>query len=177
MVKYNISTPHLICKYIIETITNIECLYNDRTAIKPLELDIYYPNHKFAIEYDGSYYHKEDNKKYDVCKNIGIYLITITEQDLKNKNLIGYIEHIKNNIISNLSIINNIFEINLSKEDILNIKIDSNKLFNGFIDKEKLVSICSKYTVYSDFIKENKNIYNKLYNSGLLYDYTNHMLR
>lgn len=35
-------------------------IIGDRVAIKPLELDLYWPDHKFAIEYHGLYWHSYD---------------------------------------------------------------------------------------------------------------------
>ena len=41
----------------------IQCeskLFNDRTILKPLELDIVLPSIKLAIEYDGVYWHSNE---------------------------------------------------------------------------------------------------------------------
>ena len=48
-----------------------------------MELDIYIPSQKIAIEYDGATWHKtkehqaRELKKYKFCKNNGIHLIRI----------------------------------------------------------------------------------------------------
>ena len=51
-----------------------------------IELDIYIPSIKTAVEYDGSYWHKdkieEDNHKDDICGQSGIQLIRIRENPL-----------------------------------------------------------------------------------------------
>lgn len=48
-----------------------------------LECDIFIPNEKIAIEYDGVYWHKNkkclENQKYRICKKEGIKLIRIRE--------------------------------------------------------------------------------------------------
>jgi len=44
-------------------------LFNDRTAIAPLELDIYDPKNKVAIEFNGSYWHSEAFLDRDIAKN------------------------------------------------------------------------------------------------------------
>ena len=59
-----------------------EVLVNDRTVIKPLELDIYIPEVKLAIEYNGEYWHSLYGEGYhqfkiDRCKELGIKLIYI----------------------------------------------------------------------------------------------------
>ena len=49
------------------------------------ELDIYIPSKKIGIEYDGIYWHKDkkdlEKNKYDICKNNGIRLIRIRENN------------------------------------------------------------------------------------------------
>lgn len=50
-----------------------------------MELDIYIPSTKFAIEYDGSYWHKEEKfnrerLKYSLCHKKGIRLLRIKEK-------------------------------------------------------------------------------------------------
>lgn len=51
-----------------------------------IELDVFIPSLKFALEYDGSYWHKgkisKDNKKDSVCRDKGIRLVRIRETPL-----------------------------------------------------------------------------------------------
>lgn len=69
---------------------------NDRKEIYPQELDIYLPEYKIGIEYNGLYWHsdlqKDKNyhlKKRKNCLEKGIELITIWEDDwLYKKNII-----------------------------------------------------------------------------------------
>jgi len=66
-----------------------EIFRNDRTLIKPLELDIVVPARKVAIEYDGNYWHSEEAgidpnyhlMKTELCENIGYRLIHIFEDE------------------------------------------------------------------------------------------------
>lgn len=56
-----------------------------RKIIYPLELDIYISTMRVAIEYNGVYHHREKElnhqEKYIKCRNIGIKLIQIFEDD------------------------------------------------------------------------------------------------
>lgn len=61
--------------------------HNDRKAIRPKELDIYLPDLKLGIEYNGNYWHSIENgtakdthlKKSLLCREQGIRLIHIYE--------------------------------------------------------------------------------------------------
>lgn len=74
-------------------IPDIEIIENSRNIITPLELDIYLPEYKIAIEYCGAYWHSElfkDNKNYHyekwkLCKNLGIQLLTIWDYEYNNR--------------------------------------------------------------------------------------------
>ena len=57
------STPQLICKLILETVLETKCMYDTRQIIKPYELDIYFPEYKLAVEYNGSYWHTREKSK------------------------------------------------------------------------------------------------------------------
>jgi hypothetical protein len=62
---------------------------NTRKVIPPYELDLYIPEKNIAIEYNGVYWHSEANgkdkwyhhKKWAACKEKGIQLIQIWEDD------------------------------------------------------------------------------------------------
>ena len=88
-------------------------IMNDRQIIKPLELDIYVPEKKVAIEFDGLYWHSVDKdaskdyrnkhlKKTLECERIGIRLIHIFEDEWRDKKDIC-----KSIILSSLGIYNN----------------------------------------------------------------------
>lgn len=66
---------------------------NDRDALAGMELDIFVPSKRVAIEFDGLYWHNEVNKpdkdyhikKTIQCENIGIRLIHIFEDEWTEK--------------------------------------------------------------------------------------------
>lgn len=62
--------------------------YNDRKAIKPLELDVYVKTQNIAFEYDGKYFHTDnlerDGRKDASCAIAGIKLFRITERDKRH---------------------------------------------------------------------------------------------
>jgi hypothetical protein len=65
-----------------------ECIRNTRDIIPPFELDLYYPEKKIAIEFNGDYWHNEDNKgrtyhsnKFLMCKQNGVLLVSVFESD------------------------------------------------------------------------------------------------
>jgi len=76
---------------IIKTLTDKSIIKNDRTQIvnpitgNNLELDVWIPSLRKAIEFNGTYWHSfEDTKERDqikknICKNIGIDLLIIEE--------------------------------------------------------------------------------------------------
>lgn len=93
----------------IKSIYNKEIIHNDRSVIHPYELDIYLPDLRVAIEYNGNYWHanpefyseneiinikgteylvseiwKRDQKKLEYCNDKSITLITVWEDDWTN---------------------------------------------------------------------------------------------
>lgn len=78
-----------LLNFIREILSSDNVLSGDRTQIFPLELDIYIPKYKIAIEYCGLYWHSELQgkdrlyhvKKTEMCEQVGIRLITIFEDE------------------------------------------------------------------------------------------------
>lgn len=87
----------------------LEVLENNREIIHPKEIDIYLPDYKIAIEFNGLYYHSDKfkEKKYHLhktieCQNKGIQLIHIWEDDwVYRKDIIKSIILNKLNLIKN----------------------------------------------------------------------------
>ncbi len=133
---------------------------NDRTVIKPYELDFVIPSKKIAIEYCGLYWHsegmgKDQNyhlNKLKMCKNAGYKLITIFEDEwvsnkrvVKNKlnSILGGnnttvvdINDCKVLIVGNTDAINFCNKYSLEEENLFTTGV-------GIIYKDKLVCLAT----------------------------------
>lgn len=74
----------------------VEAIANDRQVLKGRELDIYVPSMNLAIEYHGLYWHsaacqkdpKHDMKKHHECERLGISLVSVYEDEWRDKQVI-----------------------------------------------------------------------------------------
>jgi len=111
-------------------------IVNDRSIIRPLELDIYLPDYKIAIEYNGLYWHSEQQgkdknyhlNKTKMCEQQGIQLIQIFSDEWLNKSDI-----VKSVILSKLGMFNKRYYARKCQI----MKIDK-KISNQFLDKYHL---------------------------------------
>jgi hypothetical protein len=76
----------------ISTFYSGELIRNSRDIISPFELDLYYPEKKIAIEFNGDYWHDENHKphdyhynKYILCRESKILLVSIFESEWNNR--------------------------------------------------------------------------------------------
>ena len=105
---------------IIKSFYDGECLRNSRDIISPFELDLYYPEKRIAVEYNGSYWHNESCKpadyhynKFIACCEYDITLVSIFDNDwVYNKDeVVAYLKSLFNNEEHNLSYVYNNKEI------------------------------------------------------------------
>lgn len=99
----------------IQNELNIPIQKNVRNVIPPKELDIYIPEHNFAIEYNGLHWHKENGEndvynrkihrqKFEECQKKGITLFQIyadeweTNKDLVKSMIASRLHKIQNKI-------------------------------------------------------------------------------
>jgi len=92
------SVPEKEVQQFVSSILDCDVIYNDRTQIvnpltsKNLELDIWIPSMKKAIEYNGAYWHSmkyqmiKDCIKQERCKQKGIDLLIVTDHNWLNNN-------------------------------------------------------------------------------------------
>lgn len=79
-----------IADFVISLLPNTDVRFNDRQVLGGMELDIYIPSHKLAIEFNGCYWHSEEQHgdkyyhqtKTERCESAGIQLIQIFEDEL-----------------------------------------------------------------------------------------------
>ncbi len=173
MIIQNYSKPQLICKFIFDYLFNLESSYNNRTIIKPYELDIYYSDIKLAIEYNGKYYHSnKDNTilKYKMCNKLGILLLVLNE-DSRN-----YEQDIKNSIIDMLPKIFKHTGIIITRKDINSI-VMNNDIYNRLYSHDTFLEISKKYSDVKSFRDSEPKVYLKMSRLGILQKYTFHMKR
>lgn len=85
---FQISKPEIEISDFILSKFNAKVIVSDRNLIKPYELDIYIPQLKKAIEFNGLYWHYSDKyfipgkhaRKSNLCKEQGIRLLHIREE-------------------------------------------------------------------------------------------------
>ncbi len=91
--NHHLSGLEILLKEYIKSIYKGKVVLNDRSIIYPKELDIYLPDKKIAIEFNGLYWHSESQKgnlyhasKHIMCREKDIELIQIWEDDWIYKN-------------------------------------------------------------------------------------------
>lgn len=105
--SYNKSTPEFELLDFIEELGH-EPIHGSRKLISPYEIDIYIPELNLAFEYNGAFWHDEEQMlkykfkkplsretKTQMCKDKGITLIHIEEADYK-KNKEKVLEMVRN---------------------------------------------------------------------------------
>ena len=115
---------------------NGKIIENSRKIIPPYELDIYLPELNLAFEFNGVYWHNEIYKdknyhfnKYLLCKNKGIQLIQIYEDDWNIRQDI-----VKSMILNRLNKTINKILARKCKID----KINNNDLVKNFLDQNHI---------------------------------------
>ena len=128
----------------ISTFYSGKLVRNDRSVLSGKELDLYYPEKKIAIEFNGDYWHNESRvdsdyhyNKFKKCFDNGITLVSIFEHEwLSNKDLIKeYLVDLFNGVENKLSFIsNNIMNNNypLHKRIIITDTIEDTYRLNNY---------------------------------------------
>lgn len=172
MTVIKFSIPQLILREITDYIIGVKSSYNNRKAIKPYEIDVYYEEFKLGFEFQGIAWHK--NNKNDVIKhNIaierGIKIIYIHEYNGSR----DYENDIKKQLLANLIEINCLTNKNITKDDILNFKVKN--IYLELYNKDELIEVAKMYQSFSQFKNKEKKVYRKLLKMGLVDIATDHM--
>jgi len=145
----------------IKTIYDGSIILHDRSMLKPNELDIYIPDKKLAIEYNGSYYHRVEKlgnnyhqKKTLDCNDKGIRLIHIFDSDWVHKK-----EFIKQKILIAL---NKDFRKKIYAKNTI-VKIENNKeRLRNFYNDNHIQGYTSNFIYSFSLYSKNKLVANIL---------------
>lgn len=148
------SYPEKEIEEFIDTFYIGECVRNNRTILSGKELDLYYPEKKIAIEFNGDYWHSEKFKDKDYhysklkkCYDSGILLVSIFESYWYNdkENIKQYLFNLFNNKEHPLSFDSNFIDLNYPPPWLLRTSIDEalDSSYNEF-SKGRRIFTCGK---------------------------------
>lgn len=142
------SSEQEIANY-ISTFYSGELIKNSRAIIQPFELDLYYPEKKIAIEFNGDYWHDENHKqkdyhfnKYILCKENGILLVSIFETYwlINNDAIKSYLYDLFSNKENLLSFKHELLNNNYPSPHSINVQGDY--IEDYYIHRDKKVFTC-----------------------------------
>lgn len=102
----------LLEKTLLETFPDLNILFNDRLVLDGLELDVYIPQLKIAIEWNGIFHYrstkgsvleqyiKKDELKQERCKKLNINLLVVKDMTSNPK----YVKSEIDNLVKTISI-------------------------------------------------------------------------
>ena len=124
---------------------------NSRSIIWPYELDIYYPEKRIAIEFNGDYWHSEKFKdkdyhynKFSICRENNILLVSIFETDWNNRKeeIISYLRDLFDNKENSLSFNDDHTLMNNNYPVANNLTIESSHIESSYYYRDSLVYTC-----------------------------------
>lgn len=133
----------------IATFYTYKPIRNSRNIISPFELDLYYPEKKIAIEFNGDYWHDENHKhkdyhfnKFKLCKENGILLVSIFETYwlANNNDIKSYLYDLFNNKENKLSFKDTLLNNNYPSP--YTMHIDGEYIADYYIHRDKKVFTC-----------------------------------
>jgi len=163
--SYNISDREKSLRLFVNENYDGLIINNVNDIIPPYEIDIYIPDLKIGFEFNGLYWHNELNKvnnyhqlKTDLCKDKGIHLIHVYEddwiykQEIVKSRILNLLNRTPNKIYARLCKIEEI-----KNKDLINIFLNKNhiqgfvasKIKLGLFYKNELVSLM----LFGDFRK------------------------
>ena len=124
---------------------------NSRSIIKPYELDLYYPEKRIAIEFNGDYWHSEKFKdkdyhynKFSLCRDNNILLVSIFESDwnIRKEEIISYLRDLFDNKENSLSFNDDHTLMNNNYPAANSMTIESSHIENSYYYRDSLVYTC-----------------------------------
>lgn len=154
--EHNISRPEQEVADYISTFYSGEVIKHNREIISPLELDLYYPEKKIAIEFNGDYWHSEKFKdkdyhynKFKLCLDHEIILVSIFESawDSIKFYIKQYIEDLFRDINNSLSMTDShTMNNNYPRPDVLHLHI-SDTVDDYYIRQNMKIYTCGYSTI------------------------------
>ena len=149
-------------KKFLTTLTDTQILYNVRNIIAPMEIDIYLPKYKLAIECDGTYWHSVKYKLKDyhynksvMCEEQGIRLIHVFEYEWEDERKRPILENIIKNAIgiNNQKIFARKLDVEIKKSSDMKEFFETNNI-QGFRGGKFAVCLVDKDTreVYMSYM-------------------------
>ena len=130
----------------ISTFYNEEYVRNDRSILNGKELDLYYPENKIAIEFNGDYWHSELFKdklyhfiKLKQCLDKNILLVSIFESEWLNhtNEIMLYLKDLFSGVVNSLSFTSgNYINNNYPYPDMKSSELSYSELSYKFKDKK-----------------------------------------
>lgn len=110
-----------------------ECIRNSRNIISPLELDLYYPEKRIAIEFNGDYWHSSEFKdkdyhynKFSLCREQNILLVSIFESFWRDSNdsIKNYLSDLFQNKVNSISMVDDlVMNNNYPRPDLFTLRL------------------------------------------------------
>jgi len=100
--RFSVSVPH---QKLIDMVSEEDMTINDRTQIRPREIDVYIPSKKVGFEVNGLFWHSVNHTKVDLrhyekrkmCEERGIKLLQFTDKQIMEQSEI--VQSMVNNVL------------------------------------------------------------------------------
>ena len=154
--EHNISRPEQEVADYISTFYSGEVIKHNREIISPLELDLYYPEKKIAVEFNGDYWHSSEFKdsnyhynKFSLCRDKDILLVSIFESFWRdnNESIKSYLFDLFCNKINKLSMVDDlVMNNNYPRPDLATLRL-TNYTENHYTFDKYSIYTCGYSTI------------------------------
>lgn len=157
--EHNISRPEQEVADYISTFYSGKVIKHNREIISPLELDLYYPEKKIAIEFNGDYWHSDKFKsndyhynKFRKCLERDIILVSVFESFWRTNSISikSYLYDLFNSRINSLSMIDSYtMNNNYPRADIFSLSISDDYDIDSYTFSNYNIYTCGYSKIYS----------------------------